>query len=92
MRDANTIGADKYFHCKANCQAAKLLGIEGYIDSMIVSEVRELVDEYLKGDPNIACDEDRYANQVGRNGGLFSNTSCTEVCSQFRPNGLDPKY
>jgi len=23
MRDANTVGADKYFHCKANCQASK---------------------------------------------------------------------
>jgi hypothetical protein len=59
---------------------------------MIVSEVRELVDEYLKGDSKTACDEDRYANQVGRKGGLFSNTPCTEVCSQFRPNGLEPKY
>ncbi len=23
MRDANTIGGDKYFHCMANCQAAR---------------------------------------------------------------------
>jgi len=23
MREANTIGADRYFHCKANCEAAK---------------------------------------------------------------------
>lgn len=23
MRNANTIGGDKYFHCKANCEAAR---------------------------------------------------------------------
>lgn len=28
MRDANTIGADKYFHCKANCSASQR-GVSG---------------------------------------------------------------
>jgi len=51
MRQVNTIGADKYFHCKANCQETKL-GPGGIVEATIVSEVRELTDEYIKGDPS----------------------------------------
>ena len=49
MVDANTIGADKYFHCKANCEAASR-GPGGKDVSELISEVREPTDEYLKGD------------------------------------------
>ncbi|HEY4090716.1 MAG TPA: RHS repeat-associated core domain-containing protein [Luteibacter sp.] len=92
MRNANTIGADKYFHCKANCQAARL-GVGGAIESRIVSEVRELTDQYVKGDPSWACDEDRAANALGRNGGRSSpSQTCSAVCAPLRPNGLPEEY
>lgn len=92
MRNANTIGADKYFHCKANCEAAQR-GLGGSIESQLLSELRELTDEYLKGDPRQACDADRQANNHGRKGGTNNpDTSCRDTCSPFRPNGLSPQY
>jgi RHS repeat-associated protein len=88
MRQANTIGADKYFHCKANCQAARL-GTGGVIEATIVSEVRELTDQYIKGDPKSACDEDRAANALGRHGGrTMPEATCSSVCAPLRPAGL----
>jgi len=45
MRTANTIGADKYFHCLANCQATNL-GTGGSVLAHVMSEGRELTDEY----------------------------------------------
>ena len=88
MRKAWTQGADKYFHCKANCEAAKRgLAGEGAAENM--SEARELTDQYLKGDEPKDCDEDRKANAQGRDG-ANSNDSCRQVCSSLRPRGLDP--
>lgn len=92
MRDANTIGADKYFHCKANCEAASR-GAGGDIESSLLSEMRELFDEYVKGDPPSACNADRAANDHGRRAGRNNrNVDCSQACNPFRPNGLDPKY
>ena len=89
MRDANTIGADKYFHCMANCQAARE-GLGGSDAAALISEGRELADEYIKRDPPSACDADRAANNQGRNGD--SDESCSQVCGSLRPSGLDPRY
>ena len=89
MRKANTIGADQYFHCMANCQAAKE-GPVGKGVAEIISEGRELFDEYIKGDPRSACDKDRAANRRGREGDLTK--PCKQVCAPLRPRGLDPKY
>lgn len=86
MRTANTIGADKFFHCMANCEAARR-GTLGSVVASTISELRELTDEHIKGDPRSACDEDRHANDVGRAGGRGCRP-CSEVCAQFRPNGL----
>jgi len=90
MREANTIGADKYFHCKANCEAVRCPS--GLIIAILISEGREFRDQFIKGDPSWACTEDRAANEVGRKGGMNSKLPCSEVCAQLRPNGLDPKY
>ncbi len=97
MRDANTIGADKYFHCMAHCQAAKE-GPVGYGLSVIGGEGRELLDEYInnprKGmtkNENVKdCNADRDANSRGREGD--PKKSCSETCAPFRPPGLDSKY
>ena len=89
MRDANTIGADKYFHCMANCQAAKE-GPVGKEIAEIISECREQIDEKVKGDSRSDCDADRKANDCGRQPN--NGTPCSQTCASFRPNGLNPKY
>lgn len=89
MRDANTIGADKYFHCKANCEALKR-GLGGRTAAEWNSETREFFDEKLKGDSKSACDDDRAANKQGRD--FDPNKSCQEQCNSLRPSNLDPRY
>jgi RHS repeat-associated protein len=92
LREANTIGADKYFHCKANCEASRR-GPGGSLESWLISESRELWDQYIKGYPASDCNSDRRANNQGRqNGSNNRNTDCSQSCSGFRPRGLDPKY
>jgi hypothetical protein len=92
MRDANTIGADKYFHCKANCEASQIGGVgEGIAET--ISNGREWVDMNIKGDPPEASQADQQANHYGRDGGKNTPSKpCGEVCQPFRPNGLDPQY
>jgi len=58
MRHANTIGADKFFHCMANCEAARR-GKSGRLVARGLSELREFFDEYIKGDPRSVCNADR---------------------------------
>jgi RHS repeat-associated protein len=92
MRDANWKNSDKYFHCKANCQAAQK-GSVGSLVSEVISELREWSDEKIKGDPPEACNADRAANDYGREEGKKNpDKSCKDVCQQYRPNGLPAKY
>jgi len=49
MKKANTIGADKYFHCMANCEAARR-GPGGVLAAQVISNLREDYG-YWKGDP-----------------------------------------
>lgn len=91
MRDANTIGGDKYFHCKANCEASKR-GKEGQAMACLISDTREWVDQNIKGDPASASAADQVANHYGRSQGASSGSSCQEICSPFRPNGLPGRY
>jgi RHS repeat-associated protein len=89
MRDANTINADKYFHCMANCEGASR-GWAGVQTAEDISETREWVDEHVKGDPRWACDQDRAANALGRR--RQPPGSCQNVCAPLRPPGLPPRY
>jgi len=89
MREANTIGADKYFHCLANCEATRR-GEGGEFIAKTISEVRELFDQYIKRDAADECNQDRASNEAGRN--IDESKSCTEICNKFRPVGLDEKY
>jgi len=77
-------GQDKYFHCLANCQATNR-GDGGWNAARLISETREITDEFLKGDPASACDADREANRNGRKGG-----DCTQRCAKYRPGGSFP--
>ncbi|HYE37988.1 RHS repeat-associated core domain-containing protein [Methylocaldum sp.] len=91
MRDANTIGADKYFHCKANCEATHR-GKSGEATACTISDAREWFDQNVKGDPASASAADQIANTSGRSGANSSPMSCELVCAPFRPNGLPANY
>lgn len=90
MRTANTIGADKYFHCKANCEATQR-GWVGNAMACVISDAREGVDQYVKMDPASASQADQVANMAGRSGAA-SGGACEAVCGAFRPNGLPSGY
>ena len=68
MRNANTIGADKYFHCRANCEASSR-GETGRQVAEQISNAREIVDHRIGGDPPQASQQDQRANVAGRNAG-----------------------
>ena len=91
MRDANTIGGDKYFHCMANCQATRR-GPAGESMACNISDAREWTDQNIKGDPASASLADQAANAIGRSEGLASSQSCSAVCGGFRPRGLPSRY
>jgi RHS repeat-associated protein len=89
MREANTIGADKYFHCMANCQAAQR-GPGGADVARFIGEGREWVDEHIKGDRRSDCDADRAANRTGRD--VFPFAPCQVTCGSYRVRGLSPRF
>ena len=91
MRDANTVGADKYFHCMANCQATRR-GPAGETAACKISDGREWFDQNIKGDPFSASLADQAANAIGRSEALSSSQPCSSVCGGFRPNGLPTRY
>ena len=88
MREANTIGADKYFHCNANCEATQR-GEHGEVMATLLSNFRELFDRLVKGDPLEASDADQEANRHGRENA--STGECGDVCEAFRPGALYPE-
>lgn len=89
MRQANTIGADKYFHCMANCQSSQR-GPGGQSAAVGISEGRELFDQYIKGDSANACNADRAANSQGQSGA--GGGACSQVCGSLRPGGLGSQW
>lgn len=91
MRQANTIGSDLYFHCKANCQSAQR-GETGEATACVISDFREWFDQNIKRNSPAASFVDQLANESGRNRGGISSLPCELMCGQFRPNGLSPQY
>ncbi len=99
MIDADTIGADKYFHCKANYEAASR-GELGEMRAEIFSASREVFGEAKSYYERIRAKDafedmgqDLAANYFGREAaksGKFSSSA--EACAIFRPEGLDEKY
>ncbi|RXG58009.1 Serum amyloid A-3 protein [Armadillidium vulgare] len=82
MREANWKNSDKYFHAKANQNAAKH-GPGGIFAAKVISNGREWVDRNIKGDSRAQSQADQRANIYGRNGGDLS---------RLRPKGLPSKY
>ena len=92
MRQANFIGADKYFHCKANCESAQK-GEGGEAAAKCISDFREWVDQNIKGGPPSESAADQVANGYGRSQGSSNPTGdCRQLCSTFRPGGLPFLY
>ncbi|MEN8722711.1 MAG: hypothetical protein ABF335_07460 [Alphaproteobacteria bacterium] len=90
MREANTVDADKYFHCKANCEAT-MRGPWGEKTAKELGDWRELYGR-IKGDPPSDEAADQRANQDGRNGAKkYPSKSCSGICQKHRPNVLDPR-
>ena len=80
---------DKFFHCLANCQATKE-GPGGEAAAEIISEVRELTDEFgPKGDTRAQCDADRAANEKGREIAKKGG-DCNKECSTLSPGIVFP--
>lgn len=88
-RTASTIGANGYFHCKANFEAAQR-GSYGAERAAVISDVREWTDQHVKSDPAVASVADQQANHWGR-AAAFAHPDIMgrEACDRFRPNGLD---
>ena len=98
MREADTIGADKYFHCKANFDATKR-GWDGDIIAQFTSNFREVFDiatDSLKnGLYNTLEDtkQDSRANLHGRNAARSGKYQLSkDACAIYRPKGLNEKY
>lgn len=88
MRDANTIGADKYFHCKANCEATRRGGL-GELTATVLSAGRELTDIMRGKSGADAARADLDANARGRAGAKAQpEQPCSLVCDADRPRGL----
>lgn len=80
---------DKYFHCRANCEAAQR-GPIGQCVARGLGNVREWVDQ-LAGDPVSASLPDQAANAYGRAQGTANPTgNCRQLCEFYRPGGSFP--
>ncbi|XP_004711639.1 serum amyloid A-1 protein [Echinops telfairi] len=81
MREANYIGADKYFHARGNYDAAQR-GPGGAWAAKVISNAREMVNG-ASGHGKEDSDADQAANAWGRSG---------KDPNHFRPAGLPDKY
>ena len=96
MREANTIGADKWFHCVAMCEAARF----SVTTTEFMSALRETTDFYkflIEENTDItmssfveylnAIMSDLVANYTGIT--CRPPKRCKDCCCKFEPNGLD---
>ena len=99
MRDANTHGADRYFHAKANARAAQQ-GNTGYATAYILSKGREIVQvaynkifHYNEFEKYwLDTKEDIKANEKGREIGYANkNASSEEIDYKIRKYFGSPK-
>ena len=94
MRQANWKAprTDKYFHCRANCEAAQR-GSGGEDAACVVSDTREWWDQNVKGYPPSDSVADQIANHYGRSQGSTNpGGSCSQLCAPFRPVSLPARY
>ncbi|NWI07950.1 SAA protein, partial [Tichodroma muraria] len=82
MREANYIGADKYFHARGNYDAAQR-GPGGAWAARVISDARESLQSRGSGRGAEDTRLDQEANAWGRSGG---------DPNRYRPKGLPSKY
>jgi len=82
MRDANFVGADKYFHARGNYDAAQR-GPGGAWAAGVISNAREAWQGDVSGRGHEDTRADQEANEWGRNGG---------DPNRYRPDGLPDHY
>ncbi|NXO49466.1 SAA protein, partial [Aramus guarauna] len=82
MREANYVGADKYFHARGNYDAAQR-GPGGAWAAKVISDAREKWQSDMSGRGHEDTLADQEANAWGRNGG---------DPNRYRPAGLPSKY
>lgn len=85
MIEADTIGADKFFHCKANCEASAR-GQIGEATASALSDIREATDSIRKGDSREAIEADQRANRQGREAGEAIRRASPNSSQQDRSN------
>lgn len=92
MREADFIGGDKYFHCKANYQATSR-GWKGKETAEKLSSAREDIQSTFSGKGFKDTVMDHTANWYGRAKTIKGEVkSAREACEYFRPRGLPEKY
>ena len=100
MREADFIGADEYFHSKANAEAAQL-GDTAEATAKFISDTREFIDYYknlhlkkLSLEATIEdAAKDQRANAFGRGQGRKNpNADARDLVEPLRPEGLDERY
>jgi len=83
---------DKYFHCRANCEAAQR-GKGGFDAAKCLSDFHEWGDRKWDGDSPADSAADQKANMFGRNQGASNpNGNCQALCSPYRPRTLPNNY
>jgi hypothetical protein len=91
MRKANWKLSDKYFHCKANCEATRC-GKYGEDEACDLGNLREWSDQ-LFGELAADAAADQAANRFGlAQAKKNPSKSCGTVCSSLRPKGLPSQY
>lgn len=100
MKDAATKYADKYFHAKANCEAAQS-GILGEILAQALSDFREFTDNFrnikekhLSIEASLKdIEEDQEANREGRDLGHWHPLiDAYDLLKHRIPNGFPDRY
>ena len=97
MREANWVNSDKYFHSKANFQATHR-GPGGEYAAIKLSNLREIIDQRIKGDSRQDALADQAANMYGRNqahhykGVKIKNINYQQAIPKYRPALLPLQY
>jgi len=96
MREANWVNSDKYFHSKANFNASRR-GPGGEAGAVRLSNLREIIDQRIKGDSRKQSVMDQRANNYGRRQGRSyrygrGRVNYSDVLSKYRPGNLPSRY
>lgn len=100
LRNADTHGADKYFHAKANCEAAQR-GIVAETIAKVISDLREYSDNYRNiHEKKMSIEEslkdiaeDQKANEFGRTmGRKYPEVPAYELLKILIPRGFPERY